>query len=106
MFMSHYATEVCKCPKLFRYICGAIEYHILMSAQTDLICQIEILSNAKGFVKYAKGNPFVGRVRLISEMADSTDRRGLKRLDFTVMGVQESVFLVPNCMRSELYFQK
>ena len=77
-----------------------------MSAQTDLIYQIEILSNAKGFVKYSKGNPFVGRVRLISEMADSTDRRGLKRLDFTVMGVQESVFLVPNCMRPELYFQK
>ena len=77
-----------------------------MSAQTDLICQIEILSNAKGFVKYAKGNPFVGRVRLISEMADSTDRRGLKRLDFTVKGVQESVFLVPNCMGPDLYFQK
>lgn len=65
-----------------------------MSVHTDLICQIEILSNAKGFVKYAKGNPFVGRVRFISEMADSTDRRGLKRLDFTVMGDQESVFLV------------
>lgn len=30
-----------------------------MSAQTDLICQIEILSNAKGFVKYAKETPLL-----------------------------------------------
>lgn len=64
-----------------------------MSAQTDLISQIEILPNAKGFVKYAKKSPIVGRFLLIREMTDSAGKRRLTGLDFTDMRIQGSDLL-------------
>jgi len=58
--------------------------------------RIDNLPKAKGFVKYAKENPIVGRVQLIREMADSTGKKRLKRLDLTDMRVQERVLLANN----------
>lgn len=58
--------------------------------------RIDNLPKAKGFVRYAKENPIVGRVQLIREMADSTGKKRLKRLDLTDMRVQERVLLANN----------
>ena len=58
--------------------------------------RIDNLPKAKGFVKYAKENPIVGRVQLIREMADSSGKKRLKRLDLTDMRVQERVLLANN----------
>lgn len=58
--------------------------------------RVDNLPKAKGFVKYAKANPIVGRIQLIREMADASGKKKLKRLDLTDMNVQERVLLANN----------
>lgn len=49
------------------------------------------LPKAKGFARYAKENPLVGRVQLIREEKDLAGKRRFKRLDMAQSAVQEKV---------------
>ena len=54
------------------------------------------LPKAKGFVKYAKENPIIGRVQLIREMTDISGKKKMKRLNLTDFEVQEKVLAANN----------
>ena len=49
------------------------------------------LPKAKGFAKYAKENPSVGRLQLIREEKDLAGKKRFKRLDMAQSGVQEKI---------------